>query len=227
MESEEPRSGRQSGKTAPYADPAPFSLSAQGLDLTFYASGDDRLKALLHTIRAAKISLKLYFYIFSTDACAAKVRDALAEAAARGVKVVLILDDFGSLADSYFLKALIDAGGKVQRFSPHWGVRYLIRNHQKLLIVDDEAAIIGGFNIEQSYFDPPEKGGWNDLAVRVEGAPLAPLIQWFGLLERWTAGKRLKFMQARRQARRWHSGDGPVRWLVGGPGRTLSHGRAA
>jgi cardiolipin synthase len=212
----------ESGKTAPYADPAPFSVSAQGLDLTFYASGEDRLEALLDTIRAAKRSLKLFFYIFSTDACAKQVRDALAEAAARGVKVVLIVDDFGSSADTFFFKKLIDAGGRVQRFGARWGARYLIRNHQKMLIIDDEAAIIGGFNIAQAYFDPPEKGGWNDLAVRVEGDTVKQLAQYFALLARWTDGRRVRVMEARRQMRGWRSGTGSVRWLVGLPGNRLS-----
>ncbi len=109
------------------------------------------------------------------------------------VEVVLILDDFGSTADSFFLKKLIDAGGKVQRFGARWGGRYLIRNHQKMLIVDDNAAIIGGFNIEQAYFDPPEKGGWNDLAVRVEGPAVKQLTDYFAILaylDRWAAQSR-------------------------------------
>ncbi|WEK45794.1 MAG: phosphatidylserine/phosphatidylglycerophosphate/cardiolipin synthase family protein [Candidatus Andeanibacterium colombiense] len=212
----------ESGEAAPYADPEPFSISAQGLELTFYASGESRLKALLDTIAAAQASLKLYFYIFSADACGKRVRDALAEAAARGVEVVLIVDDFGSSADSLFLKSLIDAGGTVQRFGARWGGRYLIRNHQKMLIVDDKAAIIGGFNIAQAYFDPPEKDGWNDLAVRVEGAAVKQLTEYYAILARWTDGRKVRVMEARRQMANWQSGSGTVRWLVGRPGNRLS-----
>jgi cardiolipin synthase len=212
----------QRGKAAAYADPEPFSVSAQGLELTFYASGEDRLRALLETIAAAQKSLKLFFYIFATDKCAARVRDALAEAARRGVAVTLILDDFGSLADNAFLGDLIAAGGRVQRFGARWGTRYLIRNHQKLLIVDDEAAIIGGFNIEQAYFDPPQNGGWNDLAVRIEGAAVKQLTEYYAILDRWTDGRRVKMREARHQVRHWQSGSGGVRWLVGGPGSRLS-----
>ncbi|MBS1239772.1 MAG: clsA 1 [Proteobacteria bacterium] len=217
MESEE----QDSGRLAPYKDPGPFSISAQGLDLTFYASGEDRLLVLLETIRTAKRTLKLYFYIFATDACAAKIRDTLAEAASRGVSVTLIIDDFGSPAGAAFLASLIRAGGKVQRFSSRWGARYLIRNHQKMLIADDEVAIVGGFNIEQAYFEPPAKNGWNDLAVRVEGEAVARLSEWFAVLEEWTAG-RVKLMEARRRVRRWNAGSGTVRWLLGGPSQRLS-----
>jgi cardiolipin synthase len=212
----------QPGGGGRYADPEPFRVSAQGLDLTFYASGEDRLAALLETIAAAKTTLKLFFYIFATDGCAEKVRDALTEAARRGVKVTLILDDFGSTANAAFLAPLTDAGGRVQRFGARWGFRYLIRNHQKLLIVDDEAAIIGGFNIEQAYFDPPENGGWNDLAVRIEGAAVKQLTEYYAILAHWTDGRRIRVREARRQVRQWQSGSGNVRWLVGGPGSRLS-----
>ena len=213
---------KASGAAPPYRDPEPFSCEAQGLKLHFCASGEDRLKLLLDTIAGAQTSLKLFFYIFATDACAVMVRDALTEAARRGVAVTLILDDFGSLADSYFLASLIQAGGKVQRFGARWGTRYLIRNHQKLLIVDDTAAIIGGFNIEKAYFDPPEKGGWNDLAVRVEGEAVKQLTEYYAILAYWTDGRKVQVMEARRQVRRWHSGGGTVRWLVGGPAPRMS-----
>ena len=207
---------------APFRDPEPFSHSAQGIELTFYPSGVDRLAALLGMIQGARRSLKLFFYIFAIDSCAAAVRDALAEAAGRGVSVTLILDDYGSTADDDFLSSLIEAGGKVQRFSARWNARYLIRNHQKMLIADGEAALIGGFNVEQSYFDPPEKDGWNDLAIRVEGEAAARLAEWFDLLEGWTAGHDVKLGEARRQVRAWNAGSGAVRWLLGGPSQRLS-----
>jgi len=207
---------------APYRDPAPFSIAAQGVALEFYPSGPDRLQAVLDTIGAARRSLRLFFYIFSNDACAAKVRDALVEAAERGVGVVLIVDDFGSLADDLFLAPLIRAGGRVQRFSARWSARYLIRNHQKMLIADDAVAMIGGFNIEQAYFDPPEKNGWNDIGVRVEGEAVARLSKWFALLEKWTDGRPVKLTEARREVRQWDAGEGPVRWLLGGPSQRLS-----
>ena len=162
---------------AAYHASEPFSLSAQGQDLTFYPSGQDRLNAVIETIGTARRSLKLFFYIFATDDCAKRVRDALVEAAARGVQVILIVDDFGSRADDIFLAPLTRAGGIVRRFSAHWNSRYLIRNHQKMLICDEDVAIIGGFNIEQSYFDPPEKNGWNDLAVRPMYEVPVPLLE--------------------------------------------------
>ncbi len=219
MESERP----EPEGPAPFQDLEPFTIRAQGQELTFYPKGADRLAALLALIEAARSTLKVCFYIFATDECAVRVRDALAAAARRGVEVTLIVDDFGSPADARFLGPLTEAGGAVQRFSSRWGVRYLIRNHQKMAIRDGQAAIIGGFNIEQSYFDPPEANGWNDLGVLVRGDAVKRLCDWFDLLDDLTDdARRVTFMDARRRVRRWDSGSGTVRWLVGGPSRTLS-----
>ncbi|KPL68793.1 hypothetical protein SZ64_12230 [Erythrobacter sp. SG61-1L] len=207
---------------APYRDPDPFTIRAQDQQLTFFPRGEDRLAALLDLIRAAQHSLQLYYYIFATDRCAVTVRDALAAAAGRGVAVTLIVDDFGSTADARFFEPLTGAGGVVQRFSSHWNVRYLIRNHQKMAIRDGEAAMIGGFNIEQAYFDPPEKNGWNDLGVLVEGDAVKRLCDWFAILARWTDERPVRLLETRREVRRWNSGTTSVRWLLGGPSQTMS-----
>jgi len=206
-----------------YRDPAPFFHRTQDVELGFYPAGADRMRVLLELIGGARRSLKLAFYIFAMDEAGGVVRDALAEAAARGVSVTLILDDFGSEADDIFLAPLIREGGRVQRFGRRWNARYLIRNHQKMAIADGERAMIGGFNIRNSYFDPPAVNGWNDLGVTVSGGrAVAELAQWFALLEGWTSGKPVKVRTVRRQARAWDPGSGVVRWLMGGPSERLS-----
>ncbi len=213
---------RKSPEEAGFSPEAPFTVQTEGLELTFYADGADRLDALLTMIGQARESIRAYYYIFARDECAASVRDALTEAAQRGVKVTLILDDFGSTADSLFLSPLLEAGGQFRRFSPHWGTRYLIRNHQKMLIADGERALIGGFNIEKAYFDPPEVNGWNDLGVCVKGEAVAHLAAWFDLLNEWTSEQTVNLRRVRQQVRQWQARSGQARWLVGGPSRRLS-----
>lgn len=100
-------------QSAEYRDPEPFSIAAAGMELDFYPNGRARLAALLELIGSAQHSLKLAFYIFARDQTGQKVRDALAEAALRGVEVTLILDGFGADADADFLEPLISAGGAV------------------------------------------------------------------------------------------------------------------
>lgn len=205
-----------------YRDPPPFDAVVGDHRLAFFPGGADRREAILTLIRGAKASLKLVFYIFAEDAISTVVRDELAAAARRGVAVTLIIDRFGSDASDEFLAPLRAAGGEHRCFSPRWTQRYLIRNHQKMIIADDARAIFGGFNIADDYFAPPEVNGWTDLAVRIEGPAVAGLVEWFAMLDTWTADDRPHFHAIRRSVREWDWSAGELRWLVGGPTRGIS-----
>jgi cardiolipin synthase len=208
--------------SAPYRDPEPFEIEAQGLRLEFYPSGPDRLEQLLRLIDTARSSLKLAFYIFARDTTASLVRDRLVQAAKRGVEVTVILDGFGAEADADFLAPLVDAGGTYHRFLARWSRRYLIRNHQKMVIVDGEAAMLGGFNIEDSYFVRSAENSWNDLAVTVRGDVVGRIEAWFAELEAWVGLERKQFRAIRQSVREWDSGNGAVQLLIGGPTKGFS-----
>jgi cardiolipin synthase len=177
----------QDGDTiAAFRDPAPFTAEAAGLTLGFYPGGADRLERLLQMIGESQHSLKMVFYIYAPDASGQAVRDALVAAARRGVAVTLILDGFGATADEEFFAPLIAAGGTYRCFQARWSRRYLIRNHQKLVIADGHLAMLGGFNIADAYFAPPSVNGWNDLAFTLAGPVVARLEDWFAEIEAWT-----------------------------------------
>ncbi len=207
---------------AAFCDQPPFDAVVGDHRMEFYAAGSDRREAVLAMIREATSSLKLVFYIFAQDAISTLVRDELAAAARRGVAVTLIIDSFGSSATDEFLAPLKQAGGRVSRSSPRLTQRYLIRNHQKMIVADDTAAIFGGFNIQDGYFAPPSANGWNDLAVRLEGPAVAGLVEWFAMLEDWTASRHPRFKVVRRAVREWDWPCGDLRWLVGGPTKGVS-----
>ena len=207
---------------AAFSPPRPFAVEACGQTLTFYPAGEDRRDALFEMVRAARRSLKLCFYIYAEDRVGTALRDALTEAAARGVAVTLIVDSFGASASDAFLAPLRGAGAKVCCFSPRWTQRYLIRNHQKMVVADDERGMFGGFNIEDSYFAPPQENGWNDLAIGIEGPSVGGLVEWFARLEGWCDVDDGKFRKIRRAVKSWDWTSGGARWLVGGPTRGLS-----
>lgn len=210
------------GTTAVYHDPVPFEVEAQGHSLRFLPSGSDRLEELVAMIDGARESLRLCFYIFADDETGVRIRDALTAAAARGVDVRLIIDGFGAEADEQFFRPMTDAGATFRKFSARWSRRYLIRNHQKIVLVDGVRAMIGGFNIENSYFEPPERNGWHDLGLILEGAAVDRLGEWFAELEDWVSHPKAQFRSIRRKVREWNPGDGKVRLLIGGPTRGLS-----
>jgi len=211
------RSARDAAALITYNDPEPFSAQAQGLSFTFYPAGKDRRAALLDIIAGAQESLKIAFYIFAPDGVGTAVRDALVAAARRGVKVTLIVDGFGASVDEEFFADLSAAGGTFHLFLARWSRRALIRNHQKIVIADDTVAMMGGFNVEDDYFAPPQDNGWNDLGFRLEGDVVAQVARWFAELREWTEDENAQFRDIRRRVREWDAGAGPVQLLIGGP----------
>lgn len=202
--------------------PAPFAISAHGHEFEFLPDGVHRFDAMLAMIERAERSLDLFYYIFQNDPAGVLVRDALVKAQQRGVRVHLVVDRFGTDAGEDFFLPLVEAGARFAVFNPRWNVRYLIRNHQKMTIVDGQIAVLGGFNISEQYFKPPEDNGWADLGVVVRGPVVADICRWFAQLSDWTDNRSRQYRAIRTMVRDWMPGDGPVQFLVGGPTRIPS-----
>ncbi|MEA3053635.1 MAG: cardiolipin synthase [Sphingomonadales bacterium] len=199
-----------------------LSLEVAGNRLTLLAEGPERLAALLALIGEAKESLRFLYYMFMDDSSGTRVRDALIAAAARGVKVWLLVDGFGSTANRDFFRPLRDAGIAFCQFSPKYGRRYLLRNHQKLALADGERVIIGGFNVSDDYFGTAETGAWRDIGLRVEGSSVAGLTRYFDSLFSWTQTPEARIRDIRRLLQQSSVTRGKLHWLFGGPSRRLS-----
>ncbi|MDN3646572.1 cardiolipin synthase B [Pontixanthobacter aestiaquae] len=202
-----------------YHDVEPFEVEAHGLKLTFFPAGKDRFDALLDVIDKAQSSLKIFYYMFQDDSAGEQVRDALVKAATRGVSVQLIVDRFGTDAENSFFDPIVDNGGQFSVFSPRRSRRYLIRNHQKILIADETVAMVGGFNVSEHYFAPPTENGWCDLGCKMTGPAVDDLLRWYHQLQEWTSTPDAQFRVIRRMIKDWDPGDGPVRLTLGGPTR--------
>jgi cardiolipin synthase len=200
------------------------SHDVDGNRLTLLPEGPERLAALLDLIRGATRSLRVLYYIYVDDDAGAAVRQALIEAAARGVTVSLIVDGLGSEhAQSHkFFDPLHEAGVDVCRFVPRWGRRYLLRNHQKLALADEARVIVGGFNIEDSYFGTIAEQAWRDLGLLIEGPAAGRLVGYFDALSNWAKRPKPSLRKLARTLRAWSEPDGATRWLLGGPMRRLS-----
>jgi cardiolipin synthase len=207
----------------PAAAPQP-SFTVEGNRLTMLTEGPERLEALLALIASAEHSLRVLYYIYLDDAAGAAIRAGLIAAAARGVKVSLIVDGLGSehAQSRHFFDPLRDAGIDVCRFVPRWGRRYLLRNHQKLALADERRVIIGGFNIETSYFGTAEESAWRDLGLLVEGWAAARLVGYFDALSAWAKEPRPSLRKLGRTLSSWSEPEGAARWLLSGPMRRLS-----
>jgi cardiolipin synthase len=204
-------------------DPRPSGDGAiravvQGNRLELIESGVARLEELLAIIAQAEESLRLIFYIFDGDESGLRVRDALIEAARRGVLVRLLVDGFGcSTAEPEFFEAIRDAGGDYCVFNPRYGARYLIRNHQKLVVADKTVGLIGGANIQDSYLSDEGEGHWRDLWLRIEGPALEEPSRYFDEIFRWTKTPGSKLRKLRRIVKRHSQMAGDLQWKFSGP----------
>lgn len=198
-------------------------MEVAGNRLTLLPDGPERLEALIALIEGAAESLRVLYYIWEDDSAGRRVRDALVAAAARGVKVSLLVDGFGaSSASKGFFQPLIDAQARFCRFVPRWGRRYLLRNHQKLALADGRKAIVGGFNISDDYFGTIAEGAWRDLGLEVDGPTTHYLVRYFDSLFDWAETDDASIRRLRRMLSDYSVQDGPLHWLFGGPTRRLS-----
>ena len=202
--------------------PEPPTAEVDGNRLTLLTDGPARLDALIALIDGARESLRVLYYMFLDDASGTRVRDALIAAANRGVRVSLLVDGFGSTGNTGFFQPLLETQAAFCRFSPHYGRRYLLRNHQKLALADGRRVIIGGFNISDDYFGTGEKGAWRDVGLEVEGGSVACLTRYFDDLFRWTQTPNARIRDLRRMLHQSSITDGKLHWLFGGPTRRLS-----
>jgi cardiolipin synthase len=213
----------------------PIRAEICGNTLELIESGEERLRTLLHLIGTAERSIKMLMYMFNPDRVGAQVRDALVAAAKRGVEIRLLIDGFGSGATAEFFRPLNEAGGEECVFNPSYGRRYLLRNHQKLVVADERIAIIGGANIDDTYMSDRGPKHWRDLWLRIEGPEVAMPSRYFDTLFRWSTQRAPRFSYARRRLAEYSEWRGPLQWKFSGPlsmrnswwrsiGRDIAHG---
>jgi len=183
----------------------------------------DRLGAILQMIASAQQSVQMFFYMFADDGTGREVNAALVAAASRGVKVHLIIDSFGSanISDRFF-DELIAAGGHYHCFSTRKGLGYLIRNHQKMLIIDRQVALIGGFNVTDQYFGRAGDESWEDLGLIISGPEVPRLAAYFDEIARSSQDGKVRYRDIRKMITQWRPGIGEVQWLLGGPTNRIS-----
>ncbi len=126
-----------------------------GNKITVLYNGEQTYPAMLEAIGNAKRSIFLSSYILKPDQIGQQFAQELIAAAERGVDVRILIDAFGEL---YSFKKIrkIFRGTKVQAttFLPLTLLRsfYLnLRNHRKLLIIDNSFSFTGGMNIRDRH----------------------------------------------------------------------------
>lgn len=136
---------------------------------TMFTYGEDLYADMLATIAAAKERILFETFIWKGDSVGRRFKQALIDAADRGVEVHVIYDGFANLVVSpKFLQ--FPAAIKVFRYPVlssgmmFLSLRRLGRDHRKILVVDGGVGYVGGYNIGKAYASK-----WRDTHIKVEG----------------------------------------------------------
>src|SRR5262245_55182382 len=158
--SDKPTLGRIASGYRPAPDQSGFRLMPLGK-----FSLDTRVQLA----RRAEVSLDVQYYHFENDETGRWLLRALRDAADRGVRVRLLIDDFyTSGSDELFLAFAAHKNVEVRIFNPFFTARggsqltrFVMsadwkrvnhRMHNKLFIADGAMAVIGGRNVANEYF---------------------------------------------------------------------------
>ncbi|MFM8262357.1 MAG: cardiolipin synthase [Pirellula sp.] len=140
------------------------------------------IDAMVRDIDAAKNHVHLNFYIWLNDNSGTKMAQAVCRAAKRGVVCRVMADGLGSrgIIRSPLWRAMQESGAKMAvalpigktPLAPLW-TRVDLRNHRKILIIDNRVTYCGSQNCADPEFRvKPKYAPWVDAMVRFEG-PIA------------------------------------------------------
>lgn len=141
--------------------------------------GAQALPAMLAAIASARQEVLLEMYWFGSDRTGRGFAEALMERARAGVLVRVIYDALGSIeAGAAQFDEMQAAGVEVLEFNPlaPWRKRFRFarinnRDHRKLLVIDGQLAITGGFNLGDPWAPKDQGGqGWRDDGVEIHGS---------------------------------------------------------
>ncbi|WP_462321019.1 phospholipase D-like domain-containing protein [Halochromatium sp.] len=140
------------------------------------------IDSLVADIDAAQDHVHVLFYIWLADNNGLKIAQALMRTAQRGVTCRAMADDLGSrsMIHSEHWKTMQAAGVKLARALPIGnpilrvlGGRIDLRNHRKIVVIDDWITYCGSQNCADPEFRvKPKYAPWVDMMVRFEG-PIA------------------------------------------------------
>jgi cardiolipin synthase len=143
-------------------------------------NGEEIFPAMLDAIASAQRSINFETYVYWSGSIGSRFAEALAERAAAGIEVNVLLDWQGSVSmEDELIETMVAAGATVKRFRPiEWYTldRFNARTHRKLLIVDGTVGFIGGVGIADKWLgDASSPDEFRELHYRVQGPVVASM----------------------------------------------------
>lgn len=184
---EETTLGHKLAQLRQQAQPLPWESGIYPLD-----NPQEAFAARMLLARNAQSTLDVQYYIWRADTSGLLLLQALWQAADRGVRVRLLLDDGGTAGLDSILHTLNQHPMiEVRLFNPfvlRWpkALGYVLdfaranrRMHNKSFTADSQASIVGGRNIGNEYFGNPQGVLFADLDVLTAGPVVHDIAQDF------------------------------------------------
>lgn len=182
---------------------ATYALTGQALlagnCVTALHNGEEAFPAMLAAIAEAETTIELSVYIFESNRSGQCFAEALCAAVARGVDVKVIIDGMGELYSwPKISRRLRRCGVRVARFNRPRLIGLLpglnLRNHRKILVIDNVVGFSGGINIGDRYLveGVKSKRATADIHFQFRGPVVGQLKEGFSHTWQLATGEKLK-----------------------------------
>lgn len=155
-----------------------------GAHVEVYGNVNLAYRKLFEDLQNAKREINIHYYIIKPGEIFEHFKTILVNRVRAGVRVRLIVDDFGRWALPWYkIKELKEAGVEVAIFGkvhfPFIGSSNGYRTHRKMVIIDSNIVHTGGINIADEYASLNKQYGlWVDYNTRMAG----PIVRSYILL---------------------------------------------
>jgi len=185
--------GVDGNRDLPHTDDEQFSASIELLTGTKFTcgnhavlclNGDGTYDRLFADLASAKVTISLQMYYCQPGKVADRFADVMRDRAQAGVRVLFLLDAFGSAKlSAAYLQSLSDAGVDVVKFRPvNWYQleKAYARSHIRVVVVDGRIGYTGGFGMDDKWLgDGRHEDQWRDTNVRFTGPAVLQLQATF------------------------------------------------
>ena len=201
--------------------------ASQSTISALYTDYRQAIDALTAAVTTAERSVDIEMYITSWDDYTDPFFQACARAVERGVRVRLLFDHLGTLPYPGYIKLagrLREIGVEPYAMLPFrpwkWRIRRPdLRNHRKLVVIDEAVAYLGSLNlIDPSYLKHKHtrrQRQWVDALIEVRGPIVAAVHAVFAVDWFTESGEELHLLEPTT-----HTGNNTVQLVPSGPGYT-------
>ncbi len=165
-------------------------------DAAFFPTGESCFEKMLEDLKKAEEFIFLEYFIIEEGVMWNAILDILEEKVKKGVDVRVIYDDVGCgfALPTHYDRILEEKGIPCvifNRFVPNFSITFNNRDHRKILVIDNEVAYTGGFNLADEYINKKVRYGyWKDTGIRVCGRAVHNMTMMF--LQMWNAFSKEK-----------------------------------